>query len=151
MNHPLARQHVEAVRSRSLMERIRADDLGQTSHVSDRLAARVASIKNNLLNVLNGRSGGSQSAPGFGLADFNDASVGSADMLRIVANDIRNVIETYEPRVSNVAVRFDREQENGLELFFQISARTQIGSAREQVTIDLVLSEGRSFSLRMGR
>ncbi|WP_259779338.1 type VI secretion system baseplate subunit TssE [Aestuariispira ectoiniformans] len=144
------RQTVKSVRARSLLERVRADDLQEGPRTGDALSARVASIKNNLLKVLNGRQGGALSAPGFGLRDFNDASVGSSDMLRIVAGDIRKVIETYEPRVSNVVVNFDRKQDQGLDLFFQVSARTTIGHAREQVMIDLVLSEGRTFSLRMG-
>ncbi|UKV13878.1 type VI secretion system baseplate subunit TssE [Thalassospiraceae bacterium SW-3-3] len=145
------RQAVKDVRARSLLERIRADDLQEGPRAGDALSARVASIKGNLLRVLNSRAGGSASTQGFGLADFNDASVGSADMLRIVANDIRKVIELYEPRVNNVSVSFDRKQESGLELFFQISARTSIGHAREQVMIDLVLTEGRVFSLNMDR
>lgn len=132
----------------SLFERLRADDLQVPLQAQDTLASRVSSIKRNLLQVLNARAGEALSAPDFGLEDFNDATVGSADMLRVVSRDIQRVITTYEPRVKGVQVRFDRAQPGGLELVFSITAYTRIDHTDEQVMIDLVLAEGRSFRMK---
>ncbi len=135
-------------RSRSLFERLRSDDLEEMPIIRDPVTARVTSIKSNLVRVLNSRRGGSDSSPEYGLSDFNDASVGSSDMLRVISRDIRTVIAKYEPRVSHVTVAFDHENKGGLELFFKVSVQTLIGDQNEQVLIDFVLKEGRSFALR---
>lgn len=137
-----------SVRSASLFERIRADDLGESLSVKDPFEARILSIKSNLVRLLNSRRGAADSSEEFGLSDFNDASVGSSDMLRIISNDIQTTISRYEPRVGNVVVSFDYEDTNGLELFFKVSVQTMIGHKNEQVTIDLVVKEGRKFALR---
>lgn len=142
------RQTRSSERSQSLFERIRSDDLEEKSPIRDPIEARIFSIKENLIRLLNSRQGGSDSTPGYGLSDFNDASVGSSDMLRIISNDIRNTIKKYEPRVTDVSVSFDRGAPGGLELFFNVSVKTVIHKNDEQITIDLVLREGRSFALR---
>lgn len=129
----------------SLLGRLRADDLQVRVGAKDALEARLESIKANLLKVLNARAGESLSAPGFGLNDFNDATLGSSDMLRVVSTDVRRAISDYEPRITDVHVRFDRAQAGGMELALNISARTRIHHRDEQVVIDLVLANGRSF------
>lgn len=131
----------------SLFERIRADDLQVLIPPTDHVGVRVASIKNNLVQILNARSGEALSSPDYGMQDFNDATVGSSDMLRVISKDIHRAITQYEPRVSHVQVNFDRNQTAGLELVFSISARTTIDHTEEQVLIDLVLAEGRSFQI----
>lgn len=137
-----------ASRSQSLLERLRRADTGEGGGGDTPVEARVRSIKNSLLRLLNSRRGGADSAVGYGLADFNDASVGSADMMSIIAKDIRKTIETYEPRVKGVRVHFDQQSKGGLELGFTISLRTSIRNKEEMVMIDLVLTEGRNFRLR---
>lgn len=132
----------------SLLERLRADDLLDTTKPSDVLSERISSIKSNLIRLMNTRKGGADSAPGFGLGDFNDASVGSADMMNIVARDIRDIIHRYEPRIMDVHVSFDREQKTGLLLMFKVSGKTKIQHTNEQVTIDIVLQNGRNFYSR---
>jgi len=133
-------------RPQSLLERLRSDDTGDYPQTADAVEARIKSIKQNLIRLLNSRAGGSSSSSGYGLGDFNDASVGSSDMLRIIGQDIRNTIIEFEPRIHDVHVRFDTSGLGGLELGFSISAKTTIKHRDELVTIDLVLKEGRRFS-----
>lgn len=135
--------------SDSLFERIQADD--QEIHLGgspDILSAKLRSIKKNLVNVLNSRSGGASSAPLYGLGDLNDANVGSSDMLRQIANQITKAIQLYEPRVENVRVHFERSGNDELELMFHISAQTRIEHKNEHLTIDLVLMGNRGFEIR---
>jgi len=127
---------------------MRADDLMEKPVTGSGTEARINSIRSGLVRLLNSRRGASDATPDYGLSDFNDASVGSSDMLQVIARDIRTAIVKFEPRVTNVNVSFDREYSGGLELFFKVSVQTPIGHRNEQVMIDLVLKEGRSFALR---
>lgn len=142
------RSGLVARKNRSLLERIRADDLEEELKGSDPVEVRIASIRGSLISLLNSRAGFAESAVGYGLEDLNDASVGSSDMLRIIARDIERAIAANEPRVTNVRVGFDRAGNRGAELNFFVSASTKIERASQQLTIDLVLTDGRSFSLR---
>ncbi len=131
--------------SGSLFERLQAEDELYQIRYGDALEQLVSSIKRNLVVVLNARRGGAMSAPDFGLDDFNTLSVGSADMLREISTEIRRCIMRYEPRVEDVQVRFDREINHGLELYFIVSAKVRIEHSKEQITIDLVLTDRRKF------
>lgn len=135
-------------RTQSLLERLRADDTGEHFTTADPVGGRIRSIKQNLVRLLNSRQGGSSSSNDYGLDDFNDAAVGSSDMLRIIGQDIRKVITKFEPRVHDVRVNFDHATLGGVELGFSISVKTTVKHREEQVTIDLVMKEGRRFSLR---
>ncbi len=133
--------------SGSLFERLQADDEMVHVRYGNEIEKTVASIKRNLVVVLNARVGSSQSSPDFGLGDFNGLSVGSSDMLREISAEIQRCIIKYEPRVDHVKVQFDREQNFGLELHFLVSAKVRIEHSSEQITIDLVLTDRRKFKV----
>ena len=139
---------VSSYKTHSLLERLRQDDTGAKQAAADPVEGRIRSIKKNLVHLLNSRQGGSSSTQDYGLGDLNDASVGSSDMLRIIGQNIQSVITKFEPRVHDVQVQFDQSSLGGLEIGFSISAKTTIKHRDEQVTIDLVLREGRRFSER---
>lgn len=132
----------------TLFERLRADDQQIDLPGHDPLSARLESIRASLLRLLNSRGGLSAASAGYGLEDFNDATIGSSDMMRVVARDIERTITANEPRVQNVRVDFDRAHAGSPELFFRISATTTITRTSEQVVIDFVLSDGRTLRLR---
>lgn len=149
MRSPDAKNRDNALRSNyTLLERLRADDLQVELPGRDPLSVRLESIGSSLMRLLNTRCGLSSSSATYGLEDFNDAAVGSADMMRVVARDIERAIRENEPRVSHVQVLFERGQTGSTELFFKILATTMITRKSEQVMIDLVLSNGRNFRLR---
>ena len=131
---------------RSLLERLRGDDLQAPRVTHDPVAERISSIKANLVRVLNGRTGGAASSPAFGLDDLNDSVMGSRDLLAAITGDIRRTLIAHEPRIHDVSVRFDRSQNGGLDLFFVIQATTRITHRNQQLTIDLVMKEGRRFA-----
>lgn len=133
-------------KGRSLFERLRADDLEETRTKGDQLSDRIHSIKANLVRILNGHVGTSQSAPLFGLMDVNDAAMQPEDLLTVLSSDVRRAITNYEPRVSDVRVIFDRDRNKGDALHFRVTGRTRIGHASESMTIDLVLKGGRRFA-----
>lgn len=134
------------VRGGSLFERLRADDLEERRTQGDETADRVRSIKANLVRILNGHVGTSQSAPSFGLMDVNDAAMQPEDLLTVLSADVRRAILDYEPRVYDVRVVFDRDHNKGDELHFRVTGKTQIGHESEAMTVDLVLMGGRRFA-----
>lgn len=132
----------------TLFERLRAEDEQIVLEEGSSVAGRITSIKRNLVNILNTRTGSSASARTLGLGDFNDSAMESSNMLAMVAQDIRRCIEEHEPRVSDVNVTFERHDNRGTNLHFVIRAKTQVGRRNDIVTVDLALMDGRHFQLR---
>ncbi|VYT91494.1 type VI secretion system baseplate subunit TssE [Metakosakonia massiliensis] len=84
----------------SLFERIRLRaDPFKTTDID-----LIASIRQNLSQVLNTRPGGSQSTPALGIIDMNDAMMDSSELNLVVCQSIRDCILRYEPRISAVTV-----------------------------------------------
>lgn len=124
----------------SLFERLVPDALPRRSRSRQELAAeRVLAIKRHLERILNSRRGCSMSSPGLGLQDFNDASMGSADLLVQVSQDIRASVAAYEPRVKVMSVRSRPDPAQPLSLNFRLDCLVPIFNKEEQVEIDLVI------------
>jgi len=78
-------------------------------------------IKRHIERLLNARKGSSLSAPDFGLNDFNDASIGTSDMVAVISEDIKATINRFDSRVTITDVQYDRDNDYPLELKFIIS------------------------------
>ena len=87
--------------SGSFFERLEEGAATPSLRTKKRQAAvdRAAAIKRHLETLLNARQGASASTPDYGLADFNDATVATADMVMTLLENVRSTIERYEPRV----------------------------------------------------
>lgn len=109
----------------------------------DALAAEVESIKRHLVELLNSRPGHSESAPALGLLDFNDATIGVLDLELNVQRAIRECIESFEPRVSQVRVESLPRGNDPLQLRFQVHATLDLEDGSTQATIDLLLNDKR--------
>jgi type VI secretion system protein len=106
----------------------------------EQTAQRIGAIKSHLERLLNARQGCSQSTPGLGLNDFNDSSLGSADLLVQISADIRRAVEAFEPRIKVLGVHFQPEPDLPLELNFRLNCAMQVNHKQEQVQIDLVMN-----------
>lgn len=99
IGHPTRQQ------TRSLFERLTPNERGvRTLSRHTDAADRLQAIKRHLQRLLNARYGGSLSSPAYGLLDFNDAAMGTADITRRIGIDIQRVVEAFEPRVTVVTV-----------------------------------------------
>jgi type VI secretion system protein len=107
----------------------------------DQAVERVQAIKSHLAHLLNSRQGGSQSCPGFGLQDLNDAAASQVDLRNQVCLDIRAVIETYEPRVQvqDIYPLNALGQPHGLQ--FRLHCLVWMQDVSEQVEIDLLVQQ----------
>lgn len=80
-----------------------------------------------------------RSLAAYGLPDFSNASVKSpADRTRI-CRALENVINIFEPRLTEVAVVLEPERENERALHFRIDGQLDLEPAPEPVTFDTVL------------
>lgn len=124
----------------SLFERLDPDAPPRRSRSrQDLAAARIQAIKRHLELILNSRRGGSQSSPELGLQDFNDAAIGSADLLLRVGQDIRQSVAAFEPRVKVLGVHARPDALQPLNLNFRLDCLVPVANAQELVEIDLVI------------
>lgn len=109
----------------------------------DAIEATLVSIKRHLVDLLNSHPGHSECAPALGLLDFNDATLGVLDLELKVERAIRECIERFEPRVSQVQVETMPNEGAPLQLRFQVHATLALGRDSTQTTIDLLLNDKR--------
>jgi type VI secretion system protein len=122
-----------------LFERLEARDMRAATLRLD-YGLLAASILATLNSLFNSRQGSCQTRPDYGLADFNDALTKGADHAPSIARAIKEQIERFEPRLTQVAVRPDSEDDDLMSLRFHISARL-VGRDGERVVFETRLSD----------
>ena len=127
----------------SLFDRL-GEENGPTKSLykSGQISERIRAIKKNLERILNTRQGCNQSSPDSGLTDFNDAVLGSSDLLNQISMDIRRVIQQNEPRVRVLNVKATADPHAPLDLSFRIDCLVPVKDKKEVVEIDLVMNSG---------
>ncbi|CAK7051960.1 hypothetical protein CUZ56_01731 [Saezia sanguinis] len=127
----------------SLFDRLGSEDERPRSvSQQGQLAHRIEAIKRNLERMLNTRQGCSQSSPHDGLMDFNDAVLGSSDLMQRIGEDICRVIREGEPRVVVRRVHSIPNPHMPIELNFRIDCLVPVKDKRELVEIDLIMNDG---------
>ncbi|XIA63711.1 type VI secretion system baseplate subunit TssE [Bradyrhizobium sp. TZ2] len=122
---------------RSLMERL--EDGTATNQASfDRFRA---SVLENLRRVLNSRQGCCETRRDFGMPDLNDAMGQGADAVRALACSLKQQIETFEPRLKNVLIRFHADPDNPLQLSFHVNATLNYNDQMEPVAFDAIFEK----------
>lgn len=123
---------------RSLFERI-----GEAAKPRSRQrpkAALLHSVRDNLRNILNTRSGSCYGSPDLGITDFNDESPDYQNIREWMVQAIQNCILRYEPRISNVAVTVATEDRHApLELRFHIVASLDFSDRQDVLEFDILL------------
>ncbi|WP_372437202.1 type VI secretion system baseplate subunit TssE [Pseudomonas chlororaphis subsp. aureofaciens] len=133
----------------SLFERLDLDLPPRRSRSrQDAATERVHAIKRQLEWILNARQGSSQSSPGLGLRDLNDAGIGAVDLRQQVCLDIHSAVRTYEPRARVLDVKPLANTASTLELGFRLVCIVPLNNREEQVEIDLLfLHHGRQVKV----
>ncbi len=126
----------------SLFERLTADEDYNGFSLREGTPGHIDSIKRNLRNILNSRIGHSQATPYLGLGDFNDSSMGSADLNKQIQKDIIQTVMRYEPRISDIEVEYDKINNSSLDMHFSIKAKVPVGNGEERVIVDIILENG---------
>ncbi len=123
----------------SLFERLDPDHPPRRTRTRQEMAAeRIRAIKRQLEWILNSRQGSSQSSPGLGLRDLNDAAIGAVDLRQQVCLDIHAAVAAYEPRARVVEVKPLPGADASLNLGFRLVCRVPVNNLEEQVEISLL-------------
>ncbi|MGA1846958.1 type VI secretion system baseplate subunit TssE [Deferribacter abyssi] len=106
-----------------LLERIKnleEKNLPQTSPNND-ISRAISSISSHLQRMLNVRKGSVIIDKEYGVPDFTNSPFDSlSEMGKTMAEEIKEFIERYEPRLGNVKVVFLESEEKELVLKFKI-------------------------------
>lgn len=122
----------------SLFERV-----GNAAGKSRRLSSPgqlLQSIRRNLENVLNTRSGSCYGSPDLGIPDLNDDALVSSDFRKEIGRGIRSCILRYEPRLVYVTVGTAMPDDAApQELRFHIVAQVSFNDARDLLEFEILL------------
>lgn len=129
----------------SLFERLDADTKAGSQVLGPDPADVLESIKCNVGHLLNARLGESLSAPGLGLIDFNDATLGNHDLALQIKRAIKYCLDHYEPRIGDLDIRVLPDISTPLNLRFHIFASVDAGGLDKKIQIDLLLDSNRKY------
>ena len=131
----------------SLFERLIAAQEGQPLRTPNREAA-IASIIRNLHLNLNGRAGGVETRPEWGLSDFHDLALGKARVAPRLAQEIKRQIETFEPRLRRVSVYHEPASERFMTASFRVHAELVFANERSPLTLETRIHANGSVRVR---
>jgi type VI secretion system protein len=135
-----------APRSR-LLERLLQRETGS---VDEQVASALQSIQQHLELLLNSRPDSCRCAPTLGLVDFNATALGCADLHTRLAEEIRQCITHYEPRLQQVRVSSTERPEqaqNPLVLQFQIEGQIRFAEQARHASFTLQLDSNRRYRM----
>lgn len=128
----------------SLFERV-----GNATRSSRRLPSPgqlLQSIRRNLENVLNTRSGSCYGSPELGIPDLNDDALVSSDFRQEIGRGIRDCILRYEPRLFDVTVDADSPDVSApQELRFHIVAQVSFNDASDLLEFEILLDNRQRY------
>lgn len=128
----------------SLFERV-----GYAAGASRRLSSSwqlLQSIRRNLENVLNTRSGSCYGSPELGIPDLNDDVLVSSDFRQEIGRGICDCILRYEPRLVDVTVGAAMPDNAApQELRFHIVAQVSFNDARDLLEFEILLDNRQRY------
>ncbi|MGY3640981.1 type VI secretion system baseplate subunit TssE [Pseudomonas sp. PK-RTE-24] len=116
----------------SLFERLNGD--AQLRKGNSLEACAMASVAAHLAKMLSTRAGSVQTLADYGLPDLNDMRLSLHDSLSQARLAIENLIEAYEPRLSNVRVISLPRDHDQLRLAFSIEGLLEVEGFKRQVS-----------------
>jgi len=130
------------MREHRLLDRLRLMEKNPTRRVTEDPNEMIRSVQRHLQRILNTRHGSAPIAEDFGIPDFTNFMSSFPDSQRVIERTIRHTIQAYEPRLQGVRVAFRPQEDDPLNLSFQISARLVLKSHKEPVTFESVVDSG---------
>ncbi|MDH5692166.1 MAG: type VI secretion system baseplate subunit TssE [Gammaproteobacteria bacterium] len=110
---------------------------------------RVArSVLEHLMRVLNSRQGSVPIAPDYGLPDFNDLVTRMPDSIMELKREIKKCIEKYEPRLSRVKVNYVQDEDNPLNLRYEITAQLVLDDGKSDIWFETTLDSSGQVRVR---
>ena len=78
----------------------------------------------------------------FGMVDFTDLTIMFPDSVKDIEKYIAEIIQRYEPRLSNIKVEFAFQDEFNLSLGFHIQAMMQAGDENLPIHLQSSIDSG---------
>ena len=88
------------------------------------------------------------SAPKLGVLSVSDVLHGFPDAATIMARSIRETIEAFEPRLTNVRVHFVPSTSAELVLRFEVVAQIVLGGRRSPISFETNIDPNRRMTVR---
>lgn len=131
----------------SLLSRIQHPELayGRSTQTESELRD---SILRNLRLMCVTRLGSVPSAPKLGVLSVSDVLHGFPDAATIMARSIRDTIETFEPRLTNVRVHFVPSGSAELVLRFEVVGQAVLGGRRTPISFETNIDPNRRMTVR---
>jgi type VI secretion system protein len=111
-------------------------------------SALVASILAHLGRMLNTRRGNVPLSPDYGIPDLADMVHSFPDAIRTMEQAIRTTIEKYEPRLSNVRVKYAGSEDDIFSLHYEVTAVLAASGSRTAVSFDTRVESNGEVSVR---
>lgn len=106
----------------------------------------VTSIHLHLCELLNTHAGSAMIDPRYGTTDFNDVLSSNANFIRQIQHSIRETIELFEPRLTNVHVQYV-DQQFAAHLRFSIHAEIVDNDEKIPLLIPLSIGTNGQFNI----
>ena len=117
-------QFMQIIKKERLLERIRIMEENPERRLDVDPGTVVNSVLEHLVRVLNTKKGSVEIDPEFGVPDLtNMSSSFSSESIPELEEAIKSVIVNYEPRLKDVSVHFQTQQDDLLALRFSIAAK----------------------------
>ena len=136
------------MREERLTERIRSWNKAPDRRGGSDPKRMIDSVIGHLERILNTRQGSAQIADDYGVPDFSDFRSGFPDAIRDLERTIRNTIQTYEPRLTAVRIKFIPQDENMLTVSFQIVARLILEDKKDPVVFESIIDSDGKVTIR---
>ena len=133
---------------RSLLERIdhpEVESIRQLTPDTDELSR---SILRNLQNLFNTRQGSVLTLADYGSPDFNDLVDQFPDAIMEIRKSILYNVKEYEPRLKNIRVRHIPDEDNPLDLKFEIYGQLNLGKSRASVAFTTIMGDSGRIKIR---
>jgi type VI secretion system protein len=133
---------------RSLFERLeRAVAPDETMPTPFDPSLLAESVIANLRRILNTRQGSAETRVDYGLPDLNDAFRIRTEAVPTIIRVVTEQVNKFEPRLKDVDVMFQLDEEYGLNMRFSVRALLVLGDGTEPVRFDTTFGDNYRVSI----
>lgn len=111
--------------------------------------AMLDSVLNNVQSMLNVRLGSVKALEDYGMPDFNDVVNQFPDAISRISFAIRDFLEEYEPRLTQVYVHYLPDPDQPLLMKFAVEATLSHRDQTSKVSFDTVLTGNGQATVRV--
>ncbi len=131
-----------------LLVRLGAMEDNPDSRSLDSEYETVATITEHLQKLLNTRQGSALIAPDYGIPDFTELMHSYPESVKDMERALKSAINKYEPRLKGVKVKFIPDEDDPLNLRFEIHARLATRKDAPPVFFESVVDADGKISIR---